>query len=91
MFPYRLFSHSPATGVFRRVSAPGGASDLDRFEKRDGAWKIADRRVVIDWTRASLPGEAWSLEKAFGLHGGRREQDPSHGFLADDPKYDRFI
>ncbi len=58
---------------------------LDRFEKRDGAWKIADRRVVIDWTRASLPGEAWSLEKAFGLRGGRREEDPSHGFLADDP------
>lgn len=61
--------------------ALAGGRYLDRFEKRDGEWKIADRRVVIDWTRGALPGEAWSLEKSFGLAGGRREKDPSHGFL----------
>ena len=65
----------------REVHALAGGRYLDRFEKRNGEWKIADRRVVIDWTRASLPGEAWSLESAFGLRGGRREKDPSHGLL----------
>ncbi|MGH0031177.1 MAG: nuclear transport factor 2 family protein [Myxococcota bacterium] len=58
-----------------------GARYLDRFEKRDGAWKIADRRVVIDWTRAGAPAEEWGAWKDTGLHGGRREQDPSHGFF----------
>jgi len=61
--------------------ALAGGRYLDRFEKRDGEWKIADRRVVIDWTRASLPGEAWSLEDAFARKGGRREKDPSFGLL----------
>jgi hypothetical protein len=65
----------------RELHALAGGRYLDRFEKRDGAWKIADRRVVIDWTRRSLPGEDWALESVFELIGGRREADPSYGFL----------
>ena len=66
------------------VHALAGGRYLDRFERRDGAWKIADRRVVMDLSRASLPGEPWKLEDAFANRGGRREADPSHGFVDEE-------
>jgi ketosteroid isomerase-like protein len=66
------------------VHALAGARYLDRFEKRDGAWKISDRRVVMDLSRAALPGEPWKLEEAFANRGGRRATDPSDGFVGDE-------
>ena len=49
---------------------------LDRFERRDGTWRIAARQVVLDWTRAELAGDAWPVEAAFARP-GRRDADPS--------------
>ena len=47
---------------------------LDRFERRDGQWKIARRIVVQDWKRiADLPGEEW--KPAPGWPAGRRDQE----------------
>jgi hypothetical protein len=57
-----------------------GSRNLDRFEKRNGEWKIADRRVVFDFTRAPLSETPWSVA-AHGLQGKRGRDDPSHGFL----------
>jgi hypothetical protein len=47
----------------------GGGRYLDRFEKRDGEWRIAQRELVIDWfcqadgsaygTVSSYPTGAW--------------------------------
>lgn len=34
-----------------------GARYLDRFERRDGAWRIAHRTVVYDWDRFDVVGE----------------------------------
>jgi hypothetical protein len=28
---------------------------LDRFERRDGEWRISERRVVTDWSRSETP------------------------------------
>jgi hypothetical protein len=50
---------------------------LDRFERRDGRWAIAERSVVVDWSRKDLPGEDWPDAKHFPPP-GRREADPSH-------------
>lgn len=36
----------------------GGARYLDRLEKRDGEWRIALRRVVLEW-RFNAGGDAW--------------------------------
>lgn len=72
-------TRDPKSGV--EVHQLAGARYLDRFEKRDGEWKIAERRVVIDWTRAGQPAEEWSAWKSTGLRGARREHDPSHGFF----------
>jgi hypothetical protein len=57
---------------------------LDRFEKRDGLWAIAARRVILDWSRAHVGADDW-----FGAvdypRGGRREADPSIPFFAKRP------
>ncbi len=52
---------------------------LDRFERRDGAWKIAHRKVVIDWSYSTvLPLGTWAPHDLFP-NGGKREKDPSYG------------
>ena len=58
------------------VLAAVGGRYLDRFERRGDVWAIADRQVVIDWSRAQLAGETWAVQASFAT-GGRREQDPS--------------
>jgi ketosteroid isomerase-like protein len=56
-----------------------GGRYLDRFERRDGRWLIADRRVVLDVTRDALAGSAWP-SGPFAA-GARRGDDPSAGFF----------
>jgi hypothetical protein len=59
-----------------------GSRALDRFERRDGRWAIAERRVVIDWSRKEIPGEEWPHAPHFP-RGGRRGADLSHRHFAD--------
>lgn len=35
---------------------------LDRFEKRDGCWKIAHRKMVNDWCRTQAAADGWFRE-----------------------------
>ena len=68
--PTRLEDGSEVLGVV-------GSRYVDRFERRAGRWAIADRLVVIDWSRKELAGDDWPLAHHFPK-GGRREADPSH-------------
>jgi ketosteroid isomerase-like protein len=60
--------------------APVTGRYLDRFERRDGIWKIAHRQVVLDWSQPALPIGEWALHGKFP-NGKRREEDPSHAFF----------
>jgi ketosteroid isomerase-like protein len=53
-----------------------GGRYLDRFERRNGEWRIAAREIVVDVARSALFGSdlAGALPYATG---GRREKDPS--------------
>ncbi|MCC5885114.1 MAG: nuclear transport factor 2 family protein [Gammaproteobacteria bacterium] len=62
------------------VLAMVGGRYLDRFACREGGWKIAHRRVVLDWSRERLPGDDWLAQAQFPV-GGRREADPSAGLF----------
>ncbi|WP_307129145.1 nuclear transport factor 2 family protein [Streptomyces aurantiacus] len=53
-----------------------GGRYLDRFEKRDGDWRIAERDIVIDVARSALSGESILASLPF-LVGSRHEKDPS--------------
>jgi hypothetical protein len=57
-----------------------GGRYLDRFERRDGVWKIAKRLVTIDWSRHTLPGESWQGAAGF----------PAIGPKGADPMYTLF-
>jgi len=38
-----------------------GGRICDRFERRDGEWKIAHRKIVFDWNRDMPSNEGWCL------------------------------
>ena len=60
-----------------------GARYLDRFERRRGEWKVADRKVVSDW-QFSVPGERTAIEgldPAAFLRGAKKPYDPVYAML----------
>ena len=69
----------PSSGDISHVPVAGRY--LDRFERRDGVWKIADRTVVLDWSAAPVTWSPWSAQADYP-QGGRRHEDPSHGRIS---------
>lgn len=66
-----------------------GARYLDRFERRNGEWRIAFRTEVLDWARRLPIGERWFEEQA-ALPKGRRDRgDASYAALMARPEGDR--
>lgn len=55
---------------------------LDRFERRNGVWKISYRQILIDWHQ-NLPRTAnWSEGMGAAMvRGARDKTDPSYTFL----------
>lgn len=53
-----------------------GGRYVDRFERRDGEWKIADRVVVHDWARVDQV-QAWERAPMF-IQGLRSRDDVSY-------------
>jgi hypothetical protein len=56
---------------------------LDKFERRNDEWRIARRRVVVDWFRDYAEAADWEKgpmghRMQFGL---RRPEDPSYSML----------
>jgi hypothetical protein len=72
-------STDPETGAETLLNT--GGRYLDRFERRQGEWKIADRLVTIDWSRRSLPGEAWDGAVPFP-HALPKPEDPMYALFA---------
>jgi hypothetical protein len=58
----------------------------DRFERREGVWKIAHRRTIFDWNRDTKANEGWCLgyidPRHPGVLQGRKDRS--------DPSYERF-
>ncbi|MGB3807057.1 MAG: nuclear transport factor 2 family protein [Erythrobacter sp.] len=57
---------------------------LDRFERRDGTWKISHRGAVYDWSSAAPLSDIWDRpameEYSFGERG---KADPSYPHLRE--------
>jgi hypothetical protein len=63
-----------------------GGRIVDRFERRDGAWKIAHRKMTFDWNRDMPSNEGWCL-------GMFKTDDPKMSFGSKDRQdlaYQRF-
>jgi ketosteroid isomerase-like protein len=77
---YWLFASMNRQGAALTLS---GGRYIDRFERRNGRWAIALRKVVGDWR--GVPGEAWLPPQiAEALNSGAR---PTRD--RTDPSYDR--
>jgi hypothetical protein len=50
-----------------------GGRYVDRFERREGVWKIAHRQVILEWSRLDLVEESYSLEHS--VIGQRSRED----------------
>ncbi|GAA1017683.1 hypothetical protein Aple_024420 [Acrocarpospora pleiomorpha] len=83
---YNLVMHpvGPQTSLVLKPEDSGthlrimGGRALDRFERRDGEWRIARRVMLIDWSRDDLPGNpVWATIKQ-GLRPGGLGADPSY-------------
>ena len=70
------------TGALKAVQSR--SRYLDRFEKRDGAWKIVHRRLVLDWAEPGPDGKPLPRHTKV-TRGGRHEADPSHDFFQLPP------
>lgn len=57
----------------------GAGRYIDRFERRDGQWRIARRTVIGDWDRVDPVDRQWAGPLTDALAAGRRS--------ADDPSY----
>jgi len=71
--------HPDENGVIR--DSVMGLRYVDRFEKRNDKWLIAQRVCVYDWTYIVEAKEAWPLEPPF-IQGSRGRADPSYALLA---------
>jgi len=61
-----------------------GMRYIDRFERRDGRWKIAERRLVFDWSQLGQYSgiDSGGLYDGTPLRGQRKAADPSNHFRA---------
>lgn len=70
----------------REVDTFTGGRLVDRFERRDGAWKIAHRWTVFDWNRDTPSNQAWVNGMLKPGKPGMREGRKGR----TDPSYQRF-
>lgn len=78
----RAGSEAYVTATFRIRNADGTLTGMrshgryiDHWERRDGVWRIAQRRYIHDMD------EKWSTEMAFAPQGHRDPGDPSYTVL----------
>jgi len=59
---------------------------FDKFVKTGGEWRIAERRLVYDWSHVGPADESWWWEQpgASGTSGAHGAADPSVAFLAEN-------
>lgn len=57
---------------------------LDRFERRDGAWKISHRHAVYDWNSVNPSTDSWKRDDPDNpsVYGVRGKSDASYAHLA---------
>jgi hypothetical protein len=79
---YTIAMHTFGAGD-RDVDVVIGGRYLDKYEKRDGAWKIAERTIVTDWATVNDPStlDLSHPITAGTLKGSLGDDDPSHQFF----------
>ena len=80
---YTIAVHTLA-GKDRDVDLVVGGRYLDKYEKREDAWKLSERTIVTDWAQVNDPS-SMDLSHPITrdtLKGTPDENDPSHRFFS---------
>jgi SnoaL-like domain len=87
---HRVRADAPLGGIFGGVGYEydliGGLRYFDRFEKRSGSWKIAERRGVSDWRHLQPTADGILSQVNPVFRGGHGENDPTISIVADLPR-----
>jgi SnoaL-like domain len=79
---------SPLGEDERRTVVAEGLRYLDRFERRGGEWRIAHRKVAVDWRYQFTVGAEGGPPFPDGWRVGRRDQDdPSFSDVEPAPDH----
>ncbi len=73
---YHRFGDTPPPGGNPGEDRIMGGRYIDRFERRDGGWRIAHRRGVNEWLRYEAPSERGFFDRPPGERGRRDPGDP---------------
>ncbi len=76
---YLAFSRGEQDG--KATDSQFGGRYYDRFERRDGEWKIAHRVAIYDWTRVDEVGGTINVPGA--VTGSASRDDPTYTRLSD--------
>ena len=80
---YTIATHTLIAGD-RDVDVTIGGRYLDKYEKRDGSWKFAERAIVTDWARVDDPSPV-RFDHPITRdtpRGSPQADDPSHRFFS---------
>jgi hypothetical protein len=73
---YHRFGATPPPGGQPHEDRILGGRYIDRFERRDGAWKIAHRHGVNEWVRYEAASDRGFFERPAHERGRRDGSDP---------------
>lgn len=80
---YTIATHT-LVGRDRDIDVVVGGRYLDKYQKRDGAWRISERTIVTDWAHVNDPSSV-DLSNPItrdSLRGTPDATDPSHAFFS---------
>jgi hypothetical protein len=75
---YHRHGNEPSAGGEPHEDRIMGGRYVDRFERRDGAWRIAHRRGVNEWLRHQPASDRGFFERPAGERGRRDRDDPAY-------------
>ena len=68
---FQAYHKTPAEDGFTDLVIAGRY--LDRYERRNGVWKLAYRSEVVDWSHTGPTADSYFAQAPGGLRGGRLE------------------
>ena len=72
---YHRYGDTPPPGAFAGGDRTMGGRYVDRFERRDGVWKIAHRRGVNEWQRHEPSSDGGFFDQPASQRGRRDKTD----------------
>jgi hypothetical protein len=83
---HRVPTSAPANGFWDARSADydgvAGGRYVDRFERRDGSWKIAERQTLVEWRHDQLVSEGSLAQTPPAFRGQHGDADVSRPVVA---------